>query len=72
MVLVASLLSNGKLDVMLHKEQVRTARKEARTKKITTETVAVEALKVGASKKEIKRIDRIGKCGIWIDQMSNK
>ena len=68
-VLVASLLSNGDLDALVYKEQVRTAGAEARTEKTIAEAAAVKAMKVRASKKEIKRIDRIGKCGIWIGQM---
>ena len=44
----------------------------ARKEKVTKEKAAVERLKVNASKKVIKRLERIGQCGIWLSIPPNK
>ena len=66
------MLLSGELDVTAYREQVGLDGKETWLEKITAEMTAVTALQVGASKKDIKRSKRIGKCGIWINLMPNK
>ena len=64
--LVASLLDGTDLEPVTHREQVREASVVARREKVETQLATVERMKVNAPKKVIKRLERIGQCGIWL------
>ena len=65
-VLVASLLDGTELEPVSHSRQVRVASMTAREKKVTKEKVVVDRRKAGTSKQKVKRLKRIGHCGIWL------
>ena len=65
-VLVASLLDGTELVSVSHRGQVRIASVAAKKGKMEREKAVVEGMKAGAPKKTIKRLERIGQCGIWI------
>ena len=69
---VASLLDGTVLEPVTHRGQVRAASVAARKEKVTKEKAALELLKVNAPKKVIKRLKRIGQCGIWLSIPPNK
>ena len=47
-----------------HWGQVRAACMAARKEKVTREKTVVEQMKTGVSKRTVKRLKRIGQCGI--------
>ena len=65
-VLVASLLDGTDLESVTYRGQVRAASVTARKEKMEREKAVVEEMKVGGPKKTIKRLERIGQCGIWL------
>ena len=67
-----SLLDGTDLEPVTHRGQVRAASVEARKEKVETQQATVERMKVNAPKKVIKRLDRIGQCGIWLSIPPNK
>ena len=64
--LVASLLDGTVLEPVTHRGQVRAASVASRKEKVTKKKAAVELMKVGAPKKLVKRLERIGQYGIWL------
>ena len=63
---MASLLDGTELDLVSHRGQVRIASVATRKGKMEQEKAGVKGMKAGAPKKTIKRLERIGQCGILI------
>ena len=70
--LVASLLDGTVLEPVTHRGQVRAASVAARKEKVTMEKAAVKQMKVGAPKKLVKLLERIGQTGIWLSIVPSK
>ena len=60
------------LDSVAHRAQVRGASPAARKEKLAREKVELERMKVGAQKKKMKRLERMGECGTWISITPHK
>ena len=65
-VLVASLLDGTELPSIIHRGQVPEASVTIRKEKMEGEKAVVAGMKEGAPKRTIKRLERIGQCGIWL------
>ena len=69
-VLVESLLGNGELNSVGHKDTVREAFAAARKENVGGKIEAVKVMLTAASKVVAKRLGRIGKAGEWLTFMS--
>ena len=73
-ILVVSLCGGTPLDFVAHRAQVRGAGAAARKEEVAQEKEAVKRMKDEAvqNKKKLKRLQRMGECGIWISLTSRK
>ena len=65
-VLVVLMFDGTVLEPVTHRGQVCAASVTSRKEKVTRKKPAVEEMKVGASRKTMKRLERIGRCGIYL------
>ena len=69
--LVESLLGNGELNFVGHKDTVREAFAAARKENVDGKLEAVKVMLTAASKVVTKRLGKIGKAGEWLPVMYN-